>query len=90
MTYRAVIHDSHIGHWRAFSEPIKILQSTEVNQVQSILTQVEKAIESGQWALGFISYEASPAFESSAMVLPEANFPKVWFALFAESKISLR
>lgn len=87
MTPKAILHDSHIGRWRTFSEPVEVLESTDINQVLPILAQVEKQIGDGLWAVGFISYEASAAFEISATTRSEEDFPKIWFALFQNSSL---
>ncbi|CQR46472.1 Aminodeoxychorismate synthase component 1 [Paraliobacillus sp. PM-2] len=75
--------DDH--HSIFFGNPIDVYQSTDINQVIPILKKVEKAINDGYYAAGFVSYEAAPAFDHNyKVVCTKSDFPLIYFAIFNE------
>lgn len=87
MNYQAVIHDATSGRWRAFKDSEEIVKSCQLDEVLTLLNYVEQRVKAGMWAVGFVSYEASPAFDSSLTVKEDSDFPKIWFAIFDKSEI---
>jgi len=83
----AIIFDSARKEWLSFSNPVEHVQTTSVDEVEALLSHVETMVaERNLWAVGWVSYEASPAFDPSYATLQDSSFPKVWFALFDEPK----
>ena len=68
--------------WRAFEEPLEILQARTAEDVMPLLEAVERANKEGLWAAGFLSYEAAPAFDSAYVTSSPGELPLAWFALF--------
>lgn len=66
-----------------FVDPITIYQAKTIGDVIPILHKVEKAVEQGYYAAGFLAYEAAPAFDASYQVFQADHaFPFVYFAIF--------
>lgn len=67
-----------------FGEPVRTIVATSVEQVLPALRAVDAACADGFWATGFVSYDASPAFDA-AFTVPggrrEDDLPLVWFGL---------
>ncbi len=91
MTNTSIIQDAAKGGWLRFSGPSEVIAATRVEDVLPALKSVEAAVENqGLYAVGFISYEASSAFDASLRVHPPDAFPLLWFALYPEpEKIAL-
>jgi para-aminobenzoate synthetase/4-amino-4-deoxychorismate lyase len=54
-----------------------------IEAVEPALREVERAADiEGLLAAGFVSYEASPAFDSALQVRADKDFPLLWFGLF--------
>ena len=69
-----------------FSEPINILETTVLSEVPKIMEEVEKAVEDGFYAAGYIAYEAAPAFHPEMQVRPAGEMPLIWFGIFKKPK----
>lgn len=71
------------NQWIAFEKPLAIHQTTDINEVITVLEQVNNAIQRGYYAAGFLSYEAAPAFDQNYdVVAPTHSFPLIYFAIF--------
>ena len=51
-----------------FTQPIKELKTRNVAEVADLLAQVESYQEQGYYVVGYVSYEAAPAFEEKLAV----------------------
>ena len=79
----ALLYDPETQTWLQFDTPLEIFTTTSVDEVRPLLVKVEAAVEQRSLhAVGFVSYEASRAFESTAETLPPDDFPLLWFGLF--------
>ena len=73
-----------------FTRLAGIVQADRVEDVVAAFEEAEAATHAGLWAVGYVSYEAAPAFDSRYGALhrrpdePLAGLPLVWFGLFAE------
>ncbi len=67
----------------AFSHPVAIVEATRRSAVRGALARVDAWTRSGGWAVGFVSYEAAPAFDAALVVQAGSAVPLVWFALCA-------
>lgn len=91
MINTTIIQDAAEQQWLRFSEPCEVVAAGHIKDVIPKLQRIETRVnEERLYAVGFISYEASPAFDPSLRVRPSASFPLLWFALYPEAeKISL-
>ena len=83
--FQIILHDSASRHWLQFNHPHRIIQADTLKQVLPALREVEDCVDRNGWhAVGFISYEAAPAFDNVLNVRPMDDFPLLWFGLFPE------
>ncbi|MEJ1469473.1 MAG: aminodeoxychorismate synthase component I [Candidatus Sedimenticola sp. (ex Thyasira tokunagai)] len=70
----------HAGKWLRFDQPEKVLCAERVEDVMPMLCEAEA---SGRFAVGFISYEAAPAFDRAFRAYPPDAFPLLCLGLFS-------
>ena len=68
MHRKTVIDFRALGERYTFTQPIKELKTRNVAEVADLLAQVESYQEQGYYVVGYISYEAAPAFEEKLAV----------------------
>ncbi|MDD5285466.1 MAG: aminodeoxychorismate synthase component I [Desulfuromonadaceae bacterium] len=70
--------------WR-FSDYHITLSANEPAEVTQVLLEVEEAVASGRYAVGFVTYEAASALNPDLPSLPPVEgLPLAWFAIFRE------
>ena len=69
-----------------FSDPIEILEARTIDQVESVLNSVDAHVRDGHHAVGFVSYEAAPAFDAAIATKPPGALPLAWFGIFGEPR----
>ena len=75
---------------RVFREPLEILQAESLAQVVPVLERVDQATRrDGLYAVGYVAYEAAPAFDSAHSVHPHSQLPLVCFGLFDRYELQL-
>lgn len=85
----ATVFDPENRHWLHFSSPVRVYSAHEVCDVIATLEEVERTCAHDKlWAVGWISYEASPAFDPALRVRESTDLPKVWFATFTAPSVS--
>jgi para-aminobenzoate synthetase/4-amino-4-deoxychorismate lyase len=65
-----------------FRDPGEVVVARDTSEVVPALARVEAAAEEGLHAAGFLTYEASPAFDPAMRVRPGSRLPLLWFGLF--------
>lgn len=70
-----------------FRNPMKIISATTVEEVMACLMEVEKAVDQGFYAAGYLSYEAAQAFDKAMKVNNESKMPLLWFGIYAEPQL---
>lgn len=74
--------------WLKFTQPRRVIVTEKLSEVRKGLEDAERLVNEHGWtAVGFVSYEAAPAFDSSLTVIPSRGFPLLWFGLYAEAQI---
>ena len=70
--------------WLRFANPHRVLIARELDEVPAVLHEAESECISGKHAVGFISYEAAPAFDDAlaAFASPPPPLPMAWFGIF--------
>lgn len=70
------------NRWLSYSDPVDVIQTNDISEVYQAFAEVEKSVNSsGLYAVGYISYEAAPAFDSAFSVKQSNKLPLVWFSL---------
>lgn len=64
-----------------FGAPLAVLQAAQVDEVLPLLDRVQAAAAQGRWCVGYLRYEAAPAFDPALQVHP-AEGPLAWFAVY--------
>jgi para-aminobenzoate synthetase/4-amino-4-deoxychorismate lyase len=67
----------------AFGEPQQVLVAHTLDQVRPVLEQVDALSRQGLWCVGYVRYEAAPAFDA-ALQVHAAQGPLVWFGVHAQ------
>lgn len=76
------------GRWLSFRRLRGVLAAEDLSQVLPVIEQAEALVEAwGLYAVGFISYEAAPAFDPALRVQGGSPTPLAWFGLFEELAI---
>lgn len=79
----ALALDPESGAWLSFTAPVRCIEALSIEEVTAALAEVEALTKTeGLWAVGWVSYEASAAFDPALVTHEDRHFPKVWFALF--------
>jgi para-aminobenzoate synthetase / 4-amino-4-deoxychorismate lyase len=74
-------HDSAAPRLRhAFGTPRAVLIAHELAEVRPLLDAVQAAAEQGSWCVGYLRYEAAPAFDT-ALAVHAPDGPLAWFAV---------
>ncbi|WP_367065919.1 chorismate-binding protein [Oryzisolibacter sp. LB2S] len=68
----------------AFARPLRTLAAQRPGEVRAVLDAVEAAARAGQWCIGWLRYEAAPAFDAALAVhaQPQGCPPLAWFAVY--------
>jgi len=91
-----LIKDAHEDAWLQFRNPVQVLVAWSVNEVKAQLELIEKlSSQHHYYAAGYISYEASEAFDSAFITKakqgskPEAKntMPLLCFGLYRDKEI---
>ena len=78
--------DLQAGRAMVFPAVHRTLVADRVEDVVPVLEEVERATDAGNWAFGFIAYEAAAALDPTLAVhpAPAGGLPLVWFGLTDE------
>ncbi len=68
----------------AFAQPVGEVVAAAAAEVRPALSTVERAVEQGLYAAGFVCYEAAPGLDPAFTTRPAGALPLVYFGLFAE------
>ncbi len=68
----------------AFDAPQQTLVAHTPEQVKPLLDAVEALSQQGCWCVGYLRYEAAPAFDA-ALAAHETNRPLAWFGVYAQA-----
>jgi para-aminobenzoate synthetase / 4-amino-4-deoxychorismate lyase len=77
-------HDASVAPERlAFGEPDRKLVARTLGEVQGVLQQVQACAQAGLWCVGYVRYEAAPAFDAALQVHEpqHADGPLAWFGV---------
>ena len=70
MHKQTIIDFKELGLRHIFTKPLKELKTRDLDQVETLLREAEAYQEAGYYAVGYVSYEAAPAFEKKLAVHP--------------------
>ncbi len=85
MSDRLIIHDAQLQQWLCFQQPEQIIEAHSLEEVVPCLQQLETTINQHHlYGAGFISYEASRAFDSALETHEPSSLPLLWFGLYRQ------
>jgi para-aminobenzoate synthetase/4-amino-4-deoxychorismate lyase len=64
----------------AFDAPRRTVVARGIDEVLPAIARVEEEALAGRWAVGFVAYEAAPAFDAALRVRP-GDGPLAWFGI---------
>jgi len=67
---------------RRYADPVEIVRATTVAEVLPALERIDVLAAAGLHAAGYVSYEASPAFDPAFETCPAEPSPLVWFGIY--------
>ena len=65
-----------------FTDPIEIIVAARVAEVRAAIERAERCALDGRWVVGWVTYEAAPAFDAALQVRDADDTPLAWFAVF--------
>lgn len=84
----AVLHDPRHDCWYRYCEPVKTLRTSDLEKVDATLEKVEAYVaDRGMFAVGYLSYEAAPAFDAALATRPAGRLPLVSFTLYRSREV---
>ena len=67
-----------------FSHPLNLLLARTLDQVEAVIAEAHAQARAGRWVIGFVAYEAAPAFDAALRVRePNGLLPLAAFAVYA-------
>ncbi len=85
----ALLQSQHPGlgaGWHRFRDPTETLVARRVEEVLPTLRAVEAAADGGSHAVGWVAYEAAPAFDAALRVRVGGGGPLAWFAIYEKAE----
>ncbi len=70
--------------WLAFDRPRRCIVADRLDEVTEALRDADAAAGAGHWVVGFVSYDASPAFDPALVAHRDPAVPLVAFGVFDE------
>lgn len=68
----------------AFANPLAVLNARALHEVPDLLDAAMQAARAGHWVVGWVAYEAAPAFDPALRVHPPgSSLPFAAFAIYA-------
>lgn len=71
--------------WQRFSNPVRVITAVQLDAVIPALVEIEKAVAGGLTAVGYLAYEAAPAFDA-ALRCHHSERPLLKFALYSSAE----
>ncbi|HYV97535.1 MAG TPA: aminodeoxychorismate synthase component I [Gemmatimonadaceae bacterium] len=65
-----------------FERPVRVLSAVSVDEVAGVLREADGEAARGRHAVGFVAYEAAPAFDTAFSAHPGGAVPLAWFGVF--------
>src|SRR5262245_19433485 len=65
-----------------FERPREVLCARRLEEVAPVLHAVDTHVAAGRHAVGFVAYEAAPAFDPALVTRAAGAAPFAWFGIF--------
>ena len=78
-----LLYSASLKEWLLFQDPIRVYQAHHQEEVIPFLKEVEqRVLQKGFYSAGFISFEASPAFDPALPAKKTKDFPLLWLGVY--------
>jgi para-aminobenzoate synthetase/4-amino-4-deoxychorismate lyase len=71
-----------VVHRRRFGAPCAVLRASTLDEVVPVIEEADRFARAGRWVVGFVAYEAAPAFDPAFACGSGHPLPMAWFAVF--------
>jgi para-aminobenzoate synthetase/4-amino-4-deoxychorismate lyase len=73
----------------AFGRAHRVLCAQRIDEVCAVIEAAQRCAQAGDWVVGFVAYEAAPAFDAALVVRRgDEDFPLAWFAVFDPGQVT--
>jgi para-aminobenzoate synthetase/4-amino-4-deoxychorismate lyase len=80
---QALVREDPPGRWLAFERAEEAIVAAAPAEVPALLERVRLGLAEGLHAVGYLAYEAAPAFDPALVTRPpDGSAPVAWFGLF--------
>ena len=79
---KALVYDPETETWLQFEQPIDLLIANSYAEVRSVLQHIEDRSRLGCHCVGYVGYEAAPAFDGTLECNPPGGMPLAAFGVF--------
>lgn len=85
MKGEALLWDEVASLWLRFGCPLRVIETADLREVPSALHEVERSVrEERLHAVGWVAYEAAPAWDAALRVRRPGPWPLLWFGLYRQ------
>jgi len=74
------MHDN--PDWIRFSDPVQEIIAETSEKVPACLAEIDKYVNEGYYAAGYLSYEASGGIDLSLKTYNQCGYPVLWFGIY--------
>ena len=91
MHKKTVIDFKELGVRQIFTHATKEIKTKDIKEVKSLINQIEAYQEKGYFAVGYVAYEASQAFEPKFQIFdsPLMSEYLLYFTILFKQSLSL-
>lgn len=88
-TLVARFDDLKAGFALEFRKTLKVISTASLSGVDAALREVDLESRAGNWAVGYVSYEAASGLDAGLKTVPRTEYglPLVWFAIVASPTV---
>jgi para-aminobenzoate synthetase/4-amino-4-deoxychorismate lyase len=87
MFENCVIFKNNSSSWILFNKPVEIIKADNYKNIKKALSYIEDMTLKGFYAAGFVSYEASGAFDPNYLVKKNNLSNNLWFGIYKKKEI---
>lgn len=69
------LKDTSLGGWVTFASPREIISASSIIEVRNAIVRAEHAAVQGHYVIGFVCYEAAPAFDPGMVTHDFTDYP---------------
>lgn len=79
---RSIARDPEQNRWLSFTDPLATIVAWEFDQVTAAISLAEQHATAGRWVVGFVSYDAGPAFDPATQSARDEQVPLAVFGVY--------